>query len=426
MLSVNQLYGEVDNLAFFVHPVYQRRFEFLSDEKVFESAQKIAAKIERSDYRNVVVSETGARPLAYLCERLLEQSGTRVQWTYMKFPREPKRGIQPLVNFYLTEEERKEKVQGKTREEVLKEIGTTMPASALLSKRKPLSQILQELERNEQNEWQRKIAASVEGTRIADTLQQPFLFFDEYIDSGTTLQNSQQYFNCFARDLNFKTLSYFINIGASNQFERIFSSEFDLDTQLECYSRGAYPFENRIDLIGHYYFIDSDSYLKRSLEEVVQIFKGKIKSDPSNLLQDLNAVIKRRNLLGIVKEQAKIPAVAQFLDENQVVRYYISALEEATGSDGPSNEFLWQLFEMYGPIWSPLPDECHLDFLQAFEERRNQLKAIPEFEKIKLEYKRSRSAVLVQAAEAALERKNSWLARVEHLLEQNKLGGKEK
>src|SRR3989344_2521060 len=304
MLSVHQLYGEVDNLTFFVHPVYHRKFDFLSDEKLLGSAQQIAARIEKSDYRNVVVSETGARPLAYVCERLLEQGGTKVQWTYMKFPREPTGNIHPLMRFYLTEEGRKD-----------------------------------------QNEWQKKMARVLEGTRIADTLAKPFLFFDEYIDSGTTLQNSHRYFNCFTGDIDFRTLSYYTNIGASSEFERIFFSEFDQDSQLQCYSRGAYPFENRIDLIGYYYFINDDAYLRRSLEEVVQMFKEQKQVDPANLLQNLNAVIRERDLLEIVKEQAKIPAVAQFLDESQIFKYYISALEQATEGKGPSGEFLWQLFE---------------------------------------------------------------------------------
>src|SRR3989344_7613 len=345
MLSVHQLYGEVDNLTFFVHPVYHRKFDFLSDEKLLGSAQQIAARIEKSDYRNVVVSETGARPLAYVCERLLEQGGTKVQWTYMKFPREPTGNIHPLMRFYLTEEERNEKVHGKTRERALREIGAAMPSSTLVSQRKPLSQILQEVGRKDQNEWQKKMARVLEGTRIADTLAKPFLFFDEYIDSGTTLQNSHRYFNCFTGDIDFRTLSYYTNIGASSEFERIFFSEFDQDSQLQCYSRGAYPFENRIDLIGYYYFINDDAYLRRSLEEVVQMFKEQKQVDPANLLQNLNAVIRERDLLEIVKEQAKIPAVAQFLDESQIFKYYISALEQATEGKGPSGEFLWQLFE---------------------------------------------------------------------------------
>lgn len=426
MLSVKQLYGEVDNLTEFVHPVYQRTFDFLPDEKLLESAQQMAGRIERSGYRNVVVSETGARPLAYVCERLLEQSGTKVQWTYIKFPREPTGNIFPLVRFYLTEEERKEKVHGKTREEALRGISAAMPSSTLVSQRKPLSKILQEVGKNDQNEWQKKIAKILQGTTIADTLEQPFLFFDEYIDSGATLQNSHRYFNCFTGEVDFKTLSYYIHIGTSSKFERIFFSEFDQDTQLECYIRGAYPFENRVDLIGYYYFIDGDSYIRRSLEDLVEMFKEHAQSDPSSLLQDLTVVVGQGNLVEAVKEQANIAAVARFLDENHVVRYYISALEQATNNHGPAHEFLWQLFEMYGPIWSPLPDEYHLDFLQAFEQTKDELKTIPDFEKLKEKYEESRAAILIQAAETSLKRKDSWLMRIDNLLRTDLLGGKGK
>ena len=91
----------------------------------------------------------------------------------MKFPREPTGNIHPLMRFYLTEEERNEKVHGKTRERALREIGAAMPSSTLVSQRKPLSQILQEVGRKDQNEWQKKMARVLEGTRIADTLAKP-------------------------------------------------------------------------------------------------------------------------------------------------------------------------------------------------------------------------------------------------------------
>ena len=60
----------------------------------------------------------------------------------------------------------------------------------------------------------------------------------------------------------------------------------------------------------------------------------------------------------------------------------------------------------------------------AILEMRLQRLTSLETSKLKEEYEKSRSAILVQAAEAGLNRKDSWQMKIDNLLRTDLLGGK--
>jgi len=417
MNSISQLYGNVDNLSGFVHPEYGRT-DFMSDERLIATADSMVQRIIGSDYRNIVVSETGAKPLAYVCERLLQQESVDVDWTYMKVPRDARRDISPLILHYLTEEERNETLsqQKKGREDFLKILGKAMPPSELKSGGRDLFFLLSEVGKEDQSRWQRRVAETLEGTEIARTLGTPFLFFDEYVDSGTTLQNYHQHFNCFTSDLDFRTISYYMNIFDSENFDKVFFTTHDKSSKREFFEAGAYPFENRLDLIGYFYYSDDSIYAKVTLEGIKETFEGQPSTDPEELLTRIDAIIDQQDLVTSFRENFSVADVRRHIGRDHIVRQYLLTLEQETQGNGIHSEFLWQLADMYGPIWTPMPKRNHFDFFSGTEENRVMLQNSAGFDNLKDLYRETRTAIFVQAADACLGRKDAWLSNIDNLL----------
>ncbi len=382
MVTLEQIYGNIKNLEPFTHPEYDKKFKFLTNKKIKRLAEKISEKIMSSGYDTVVVSETGASPFTFICQKLLEKQGKKINWLYVKFPRESTKNIYPVLKYYLGKES-----------DVLKQFceKINLPAE------KP---ILDRVLRNkpEQTKEQEAISKIFEGTEIANTLSKPFLYFDEYIDSGTTLRNAQFYFNFFTKNPHFKIISYMIFAGDDKKYEDIYFTLFNKNTRLDCYNLGVYPFENRIDLIGYFYCLTNKEFRKISLEEL----KGK-ENNISSFLNKVYYLAQKKDLLNKVRKNSKIPAVAKFLTINNIVQYYLFSLEK----DEIYSEFLWQLFDMYGPIWSPMPDEYHLDFWNAFKKTSEEF--TPELSD---EYKIYSSSIIENLKNIYIKRRKKWLKEI--------------
>jgi hypothetical protein len=407
MTTIQSLYGPVDNLEGFVHPSYGKT-KFLSDRQIIEYAKQISASIYQSGRNNVVVSETGARPLAYICERILK--GTGIKWKYVKFPREPTADVYSLLKYYLTPEE-----QGRIGDDLTKACKEISLDSLRLEK-KPLSDILQTIGISKQDRQQQRLSQLMGGTSIAEFIGTPFLYFDEYVDSGTTLQNANMYFNFMSEKVDFKTISYFTYIADSKKYDRIHHSLFDLDSQEESFRQGAYPYENRVDLIGYFYYMNGSDYQKGTLEALRDTYSSQSTRDPSALLESIKKVIDDEHLLPRYQQNFSVPAVRQFSSADHLTRQFLLVLEKETEGDGQAAEFLSQLADMYGPIWSPMPKENHLDFLSGTEKSEHLIRGADGFEKLKSEYAEFRSGILAEASAVCIQRKNEWQNRIDKLL----------
>src|SRR5215470_12017754 len=107
MQSLEALYGEVDNLHGFRHPMLGQQLHFLSDTNLICLADELTEAIVRSGCQHVVVAETGASPFAEICETIAAHKGSHLNWQRAKFPRDPVGNIFPVLNHFLTQEERK-------------------------------------------------------------------------------------------------------------------------------------------------------------------------------------------------------------------------------------------------------------------------------------------------------------------------------
>lgn len=402
---VERLFGEVDNLECFVHPEFRRAFRLASDERLFTYAETIAQKIRESQCGLVVVAETGAVPFAKLCEWILRRDGGNVQWKYIKFPRDPLKNIAEIIKFQLTDEER-------SRTQGIEAINEQI-TKRLFEPEENLQDILKQIEKPIDGKPYEEMRAVLEGTRISALLSQPFIYFDEYVDSGTTLWSAYHYFNLFAL-AKFKIMSFYINIEDGNSHPAVCCSLFDAATRKQCFEGGVYPFENRIDLIGHWYHIDEGVYEKMTLDQLREEFPS-AEIGASGFLKTLRTAVCEPVLE--VQRAARIRPVASYISEDDGVRYLLTLLEQGSGHKKICHEFLWQVFEMYGPIWSPLPDEYHLDFLQAFMQNERKFRAIEA--DIRSGYLQFRSSIFAVAAQEFTKRRDDWLHRMDLQLEKN-------
>ena len=426
--SLKELFGDVDNLSYFVHPKYKEHFSFLSDKKIIILAQKISKKIINSPYEKIIVIESGASPFARLCEELIAKQ-KKVQWRYIKFPRESVKNIFPVFSFYLEEYEKKEilsneiiseikkllglkEVKSKTRDKVLKEICKKIPKRYLSPKKQNLKSILENINNINQNKYQKAISIIFQNTRISNFLKNPFLFFDEYIDSGVTLINYQHYLNFICKN-SFKVISYQIMIKESEKYQSIYFTLYDLNTQLKCYKFGVYPFENRIDLIGYFYYLDNDEFKKVQLKERLEK-NGENTAD--NFIIDLERWITHSHITDKIKNRFSIKQVGTYIDITHILRYCLFALEKENYSYGRESEFLWLAFDMYGPIWSPLPDNYHLEFMEIFEKEYNTLINLSGFEDFKKKYGMIRNVLLKEVSSIFIGRREKRLNSIKQYL----------
>lgn len=436
------LFGEVHNLTCFVHPKYKKRYRFLTNRKIGQYATQLVQVIRDSGFRRIVVAETGASPLAFLCQKLLADDGKDApRWLYVKFPREPIKNIFSILKFYLSNKElraqlpvrqikkihslvlqsgdnkktRSAKFISKNRGELLKYLCNIMPPQDFEPRKKPLVRLLKTLSGGKQNVSQQAIAIVFENTEIAKFLSEPFLYFDEYIDSGTTLSSAEMYFGFFSAKPEFKLLSYYINVPGAETLPSVAYAMFNADSQRQCYMAGAYPFENRVDLIGYFYYLDECTFKKVTTEDIYKKYRRhKATKNTEQFLSILERLIKKYRLLEQVRSQCKLRQVSTFIGQNHVTRYLLWRLEIELSGRNISSEFLWLLWDMYGPIWSPLPDSYHLDFWYGFTGLDKTTERIAESRSLLLEYSRYRQAIFFSVARSCIKRRQSWLKSIKN------------
>ncbi len=425
--KLNQIYGEIDNINSFIHPEYNEKFSFITNKKLNFLAQKISKKIVKSEYNQVLVIESGASPFSRLCEPIVARK-KKVRWIYVKFPRDSVKNIFPVFDYYLSKKEKTENLSkeqidsiksilkisknlGNKREKVLKKICSEMPQSFLYPKKQSLNKILQEISKRSRNKYQKVISIIFEDTGISNFLKKPFLLFDEYIDSGTTLNNYQHYLN-FICKTDFRIISYQVMIKKSNKYPSIYFTLYDLGSQLNCYRLGVYPFENRIDLIGYFYYLDQNSFEKIKLDNLIKN-DGKI---TGRFIEEIAKGVVNSGIVQKIKREFKIKPVRDFIDENHLLRYLLFVLEKEVSRYGKEAEFLWLAFDMYGPIWSPLPDKYHLEFMEVFEKEYKEFTRMKDFSKLKKKYKTFRKEIISGISSIMIERRKKWLKSIKPIL----------
>jgi len=431
-----QLYEEPDNLRQFKHPVYKRKFRFLTNKKVLNLAKKTSKKIINSKYDQIVVIESGSRPFAEICKKLIANK-KNLNWAHLKFPRDPTKNIAPiLLNFMsknesisklnkiqkdeletyfeqIGKQEVFNKIKDRSKREIIIEVSRLIPFSAIEPRKKSLEEIILNFN-NKKNIYQNITSTIFQETDISKILSKEFILFEDYITSGHTLSLVINYLKFLSKRLNFKIVCYFFNLKNPEQYEIFLFSLFDKETKLKGYSYGAYPFENRIDLIGYFYCISNEDYKKIFIKKLIN------KNTPNTeFLNYLNNLIKTNDLTNKVKNSFKNEDVKKFINKDHLTRYYLYLLEKELKIDNYTTEFLWLSQDMYGPLWCPLPIEYHFEFMGVFGKIEKEFKDIKEFKTLLKEYRKNRKGIISEIARIFLDRGDKWLNSINKLIRQH-------
>ena len=104
---------------------------------------------------------------------------------------------------------------------------------------------------------------------------------------------------------------------------------YDNGSELECYRNGAYPFENRIDLIGYYYFITDKSFEKIYLSELKEEVNNYAEAeDFTDFYNRLNNIIDESKLLDKLKDSLDENQVKKYVDNTDIIRYIFKYIDE--------------------------------------------------------------------------------------------------
>lgn len=412
--SLNHLFGEVHNLEQFEHPEYRRHFEYLSNKQVIGLAKEVVELIGNTGVTTVAVSETGAMPFVLICSRIGDLTGRSINWLPVKFPRDPVENVYPVLVHYLNQDELQTPLPND-----LEQVSSTENAVQLIPPEKPrLGNVLKQTEAPVNHPFVQNVSSLMASTEIAQKLSPPFLYFDEYLDSGTTLRNAHIYFHMLVRSPEYKIGAYYANVENPGDYKNLSFALYNRKTQEACYSYGAYPYENRLDLIGYYYVIGNNVFRRVPVESLIEENPAReVEAEYRNFLNYIRETVQRYDLLPAVQRLATIPAVRGSITEDHLVRFYMYQFEKDTSDEPATTEFLWQLFELYGPIWSPLPDEYHLDYLQAFSDFTPYARLIPEYNSILEIYQQNRKILISTIASICEERRKVWLNQIEEDLQ---------
>jgi hypothetical protein len=403
-LDIEHIYSKPDNLSCFVHPKFNKNFQLISIDTLINQAKEIVHILISNNIETVFFAETGASPFVFICNEVIKKQNKKIKWIPIKLPRDIPDDISPIIQYFSGEKVDLENIKLKASDHFSKNIPS-------------LDLLLKNINQIPLNGFQESILDGLSDTSIARALQKPIIFFDEYIDSGRTIYNVMRFLQLFNPKLEYHIVSYFTKLFDTKDHSLILHSLFDLSSEEQCYDAGVYPFENRVDLIGYFYFLDQDLYQKTYVKDF-------IKSADLNNYQELNfwsemeKFLSNKILLANIQKNCEIEDVSNFISENNLIHYLLYLLEKDISANSKETEFLFLLFDMYGPIWSPMPDEYHIDFLQAYKANEKLFIKSNGFSKLLGYYIESRDVIIHKIAFECEKRKDNFTQSIKNKLEE--------
>ena len=196
------------------------------------------------------------------------------------------------------------------------------------------------------------------------TASSPALLFDEYVDSGQTVRRAMS----ILKSLGCAVVPRIVCFCWLSQ-----DSELRASLEFACHQgepgwwerSGAYPYENRIDLIGYYYPDPGTSAGPRSLSPSDSSPTHSAREAADRLIRKVSEHCHDHELLKKLKSSCRDPAIARQLSLAHCSRAQLAQLERNVSGEAPESDLLSQLADMHGPMWSPYPDRMHLEFTES-------------------------------------------------------------
>lgn len=401
---MQELFGKVDNLECFTHPKFNEKFKFMNEEQSINLARKVLDKFLKSGYQQIVVIESGTSPLISIIKKLEEYKKSSLNLMQIKIPRDLDFNLYKWFETYLSEEE------FYSRKKSLKEVCDKFNLEDFIGKEK--FSIYDSISDNKvYSQENKRFHEILKGTKLYEIFTNPFLIFDEYINAGTIIRNFNGMIRLFTDNPQFKLSAYCMFLDNPRNYEKIAFTIYDNDTELEAYRNGAYPFENRIDLIEYYYFISKDNFQKVYLKDLKTGLDTLNNDKFYNLLNDK---ILKSNILNKLKENLEENQVKEYVSNYDIIRYLLKYLDEKIYGKNRISDFFDQVFELYAPSWSPMPVIFHLDYWNGFDKIQKDIEDIAS--KILEDYKIYRLSILKEAIESLEINNKIWKEKVEGMI----------
>ncbi len=416
---MNNLFGSVDNLTMFTHPKFNEKFRFMNNKESINLAKEIFKKFNESNYENIVVIESGTSPLIEIIKKLKEYNKRNFKIIQIKIPRDLDFNLLEWFNTYLSREESEEKINingnNISRRKALEIECEKFSLEDFIGNDK--FTIYDSISnKKEYDDSTKKFIEILKGTEISNIFNKPFLLFDEYINAGTIIRNFNGMVRLFNMKPEFKLSAFCMFVDNPKDYERIAFTLYDNSTELECYRNGAYPFENRIDLINYYYFISKDEFKKIYLSDLLNELKEIETNNLDSFYDKLNRIIDSNNLLEKLKDNLEELQVKNYVGNNDIIRYIFKYLDEKLYDKNKYSDFLDQVFELYAPAWSPMPVINHLDYWNGFEKIKDEIDKVSET--IKEDYKDNRFKIIKLALQSLKGNYDSWIKEINKELEE--------
>ncbi len=385
-------YKNLDNLSAFTNPDFNCKFRYMNEKESVLLAKKITEKFNQTKHKNIVVIESGTSPLIQIIKNLKSLKDKNL--LQIKIPRELNFNLYEWFKFYIAENEFKS--IEKEMISLCKEI--SLPSIIKEKKFTIIDSI------NDNFEYDifalKKFNKILKNTTLSKIFQDEFLLFDEYINAGTIIRNFNLISKLFNINAKFKLSAFCIFVDNYENYNKIEFSLFDKRNEFQCYNDGAYPFENRIDLIGYYFYINKDSFKKVILSDLRKQFNQEKKTLEFEKL--LDTFIDEYDLVNKAKNFCQGKEVCSFINKNDLARFIIKELEKSCFGSSIYYDFLDQTFEMFAPAWSPMPVKNHLDYWQAMDKVQSNI------ESLKKPYIQNRNNIFSSVISILTSTKTEW------------------
>jgi hypothetical protein len=418
---MNNPYGKIDNLSAFTHPVFNQVFRYMNDFESICMAKEILNKLIQSGYKNIIVIESGTSPLINIIQRLKQFKNSNLNLFQIKVPRDLNFDLLGWFNTYLTNKELCEIITinnvSKSRKSFLKEECKNFDLSHFIGSNK--FNIYDSIADN--NGYNYDTVANFQlilnGTNLSKIFNDKFLVFDEYINAGTIIRNFNGLSRLFTSNPNFKLSAFCIFVDDIKKYSKISFSLYDNRTELKCYQNGAYPFENRIDLIGYYYFINKTNFKKIHLKDFDKKININTNLNVNDFYDLLLEKISDSNILEAFKDGLTEYQVKSFVTNFDIARYLIKHLEKTLNGENEYYDFLDQVFEMYAPAWSPMPVKNHLDYWNGFKSIEKEIDIVA-LSMLEL-YKKYRNNIIKHILSILIRSRANWVYDTEALIKED-------
>lgn len=437
---MQDLFGKVDNLECFTHPKFNESFKFMDEVKSVNLAKKVLNEFLKSGYKNIVIIESGTSPLIEIIKNFKESRSLNL--LQIKIPRDLNFNLYKWFETYLSKYELNSYIEINNQRFLRKELLKTKCENFNLEQFIGTEQFtiydsVQDTHcySNVVNEFYEML----KGTKLYEIFSNPFLLFDEYINAGTIIRNFNGMVRLFTNNPKFKLSAYCMFLDNPEKYKKIAFSIYNNKTELEAYRNGAYPFENRIDLIGYYYFISENDfekvYLNKLYEEILNNFQNDknsneilsntenncsnecVKNNASSnkeFFDSLNKLINSNNTLEKLKGNLAEEQVKKYVTNNDIIRCLLKTLDEKIYGKNKIADFLDQVFELYAPSWSPMPVIFHLDYWNGFSKIQNEIENLSE--QISEDYKKYRLSIIKEILESLEENNKMWKENIKKYL----------